>query len=76
MRKVFDETIGGLQDLHNQEGEDLGVMYWKSFYSFRPGPGPCLDLYLERHFLENQRWLRDAHYGEFSEASGARCRRD
>ncbi len=31
-----------------------------------------MDLYLERHFLENQRWLRDAHYGEFSEESCVR----
>lgn len=66
MRKVFDETIGGQYDLHNREMQDLGFVYWKSLYSFQPGPGLYPDLHLERHFLENRSWLRDARHGEFA----------
>lgn len=64
MQEVFNETIGGQHDVHSDEN-GFEFVYWKSFHSFQPGPGPYLDLHIERHFLENQRWLRDDRYGEF-----------
>ena len=67
MRDVFDEAIGGFHDLYEGEGKEMSLVYWKSFHSFQPGRGPYPDLHVERHFLENQRWLRDARHGAFAD---------
>lgn len=67
MREVFGEEIGGSHDQFiGPEGRLIDVS-WKSFYRFLPGPGPTLDLHLERQFLASRQFLLDPGQGPFAQ---------
>ena len=59
MREVFNEQMGGSHDQVVGTQGSMVHVDWKTDYSFQHGPGPYLDLHLERHFLEGQRLLLD-----------------
>ncbi|WP_170073135.1 hypothetical protein, partial [Malikia granosa] len=67
MREVFGAEIGGSHDRFiGPEGRLIDVS-WKSFYRFLPGPGPTLDLHLERQFLASRQFLLDPGQGPFAQ---------
>ena len=65
MREVFFEEIGGS---HTQviDRDTTIEVEWETNYRFQPGPGPYLDLHLQRRFITGKRWLLDPVRGPFA----------
>jgi len=67
MRQVFDAAIGGSHEMMYGKGGRSVSVEWQSYYAFRPGPGPHLDLHLERRLLSDRRVLLDPRDGPLSD---------
>mgnify|MGYP000907603764 CR=1 FL=1 len=67
MRQVFDAAIGGSHGMMYGKGGRSVSVEWQSYYAFRPGPGPYLDLHLERRLLSDRRVLLDPREGPLSD---------
>lgn len=67
MREVFGEEIGSSHDQVIGAEGNLSYVSWKSFYRFLPGPGPTLDLHLERQLLASRQFLLDPGQGPFAQ---------
>lgn len=63
MRKVFGALIGASQSWPVAHGDEPAEVGWQSYYGLRPGPGPYLDLHLERRFEYGRRVLLDPRHG-------------
>ena len=67
MREVFGEEIAGSHDQVVGPAGRLSYVSWKSFYRFLPGPGPTMDLHLERQFLASRQFLLDPRKSPFAQ---------
>ena len=68
MREVFGALIGASQSWPIGEPvRELAEVEWQAYYGLRPGPGPYLDLHLERRFLHGRRALLDPRHGPLAD---------